>query len=136
MTWRTLAACRDHPEPEIFYPVGYKSRLDRIIEAEAKAICAGCPVAQQCLADADDWGIWAGRNENERNITKRRKGTPPRQVAPHGTTARAKMHRRDGEKLCWQCREAERTYNNGRDRSVEYARRGSIAPALGKRRIS
>ena len=48
--WRPLAACR-HADPELFFPVSASGpSLDQIIQA--KAICARCPVRQQCLAFA------------------------------------------------------------------------------------
>jgi WhiB family redox-sensing transcriptional regulator len=50
--WRQLAACR-HAAPEQFFPVSASGpSLDQV--TQAKAICAGCPVRQQCLAFALD----------------------------------------------------------------------------------
>ena len=139
MTWRDIAACRDHPEPELWYPLGHKSRLDLAIETEAKAICAGCPVMAECLADADDWGIRAGLNEDERRALKRR--NQPYEVrrrlpAPHGTNAAAKAHYRVGEKPCSACNAARALADRIRKERKEYARRGSIAPGLNARRVS
>jgi Transcription factor WhiB len=53
-------ACR-HADPELFFPVSPSGpSLDQI--TQAKAICAGCPVRQQCLAFAldtrQDHGVW------------------------------------------------------------------------------
>jgi WhiB family redox-sensing transcriptional regulator len=66
--WRQLAACR-HADPELFFPVSASGpSLDQI--TQAKAICAGCPVRQQCLAFAlgtrQDHGVWGGMSEEER----------------------------------------------------------------------
>ena len=66
--WRQLAACR-HADPELFFPVSPSGpSLDQI--TQAKAICAGCPVRQQCLAFALDTrqvhGVWGGMSEEER----------------------------------------------------------------------
>lgn len=78
--WTLQAACRDHPNPDIFQPprarasAGMKqsaSELRRkLIIAEAKSVCARCPVAAQCLAYGDAIGdyhaIWGGKTGRER----------------------------------------------------------------------
>ena len=68
--WRLLAACR-HADPELFFPVSPSGpSLDQV--TQAKAICAGCPVRQQCLAFAldtrQDHGVWGGMSEEERRL--------------------------------------------------------------------
>lgn len=71
--WRELAACRGM-DTDIFYPEG-RGRPLRAREAEAKAICAGCPVAASCRAEADTYperfGIWGNATETERGWAKR-----------------------------------------------------------------
>jgi WhiB family redox-sensing transcriptional regulator len=73
--WRKEAACLDMP-PSIFFPVGIKSEE----EAPAKAICAACPVADECLEFAlkhrINYGIWGETNPRERDRirARRRKG--------------------------------------------------------------
>jgi WhiB family redox-sensing transcriptional regulator len=72
--WRQLAACR-HADPELFFPVSASGpSLDQV--AQAKAICAGCLVRQQCLAFAlhtrQDHGIWGGTSEEERRPRARK----------------------------------------------------------------
>ena len=67
--WRLLAACRD-ADPELFFPVSLSGpALEQI--AQAKAICAGCPVRRQCLDFAldirQDHGVWGGMTEQERH---------------------------------------------------------------------
>jgi WhiB family redox-sensing transcriptional regulator len=58
--WRSRAACRGLP-PSTFYSD------DPQDEATAKAICAGCDVADACEeAGRDEPGIWGGRTERER----------------------------------------------------------------------
>jgi WhiB family redox-sensing transcriptional regulator len=51
------------------------ARRDR--EAEAKAICAGCPVRLECLAYALDsgeaYGVWGGLSEDERRAMRRQR---------------------------------------------------------------
>jgi WhiB family redox-sensing transcriptional regulator len=70
------AACRA-ADPDLFFapdgerPAGRKAR-----EAQAKAICAGCPARPGCLEYALDTGqghgIWGGLGEDERRAMLRR----------------------------------------------------------------
>ena len=45
--------------------------------ARAKAVCKGCPVVAECLADALDnrteFGVWGGMTERERRALLRRR---------------------------------------------------------------
>jgi WhiB family transcriptional regulator, redox-sensing transcriptional regulator len=68
--WRLLAACRS-ADPDLFFPVSVSGRsLEQV--TEAKAICSGCPVRQECLAFAlgtgQLHGIWGGASEQERHL--------------------------------------------------------------------
>jgi WhiB family redox-sensing transcriptional regulator len=73
-TWRKQAACRGL-DVEAFYPV----TEDEADAAEAKAVCAECPVRQACLEHAlahrEREGIWGGTTERERRriVRQRRK---------------------------------------------------------------
>jgi WhiB family redox-sensing transcriptional regulator len=72
-SWRERAACRGLP-PAFFYPApGPAGRADL---AAARAICARCPVASACLAEAIDaaerLGIWGGCTPAERRALRRR----------------------------------------------------------------
>jgi hypothetical protein len=55
------AACRT-ADPALFFP----EPGDTGAEAQALAVCAGCPVRAQCYARAvqngERWGIWGGVN--------------------------------------------------------------------------
>jgi hypothetical protein len=61
--WRDRAACRGE-DVNLFFPE------DGARCADAKAICAGCPVRVQCLMHAlsfpERHGVWAGLAERER----------------------------------------------------------------------
>ncbi|MEU7031422.1 WhiB family transcriptional regulator [Streptomyces sp. NPDC046275] len=74
MDWRHNAACRDE-DPELFFPVGNTGPALLQIE-EAKAVCRRCPVLEQCLVWAleygQDSGVWGGLSEDERRAMKRR----------------------------------------------------------------
>jgi WhiB family redox-sensing transcriptional regulator len=66
--WRQVAACR-FIEPELFFPLSTSGpALEEV--AEAKAVCARCPVRRECLAFAlttrQAHGIWGGLTEQER----------------------------------------------------------------------
>jgi WhiB family redox-sensing transcriptional regulator len=56
-------------DPDLFFPG--KGRNDDC--AEAKAICAGCPVRDECLEAgmSQDFGIWGGTTERERRRLRR-----------------------------------------------------------------
>ncbi|WP_167382917.1 WhiB family transcriptional regulator [Streptomyces mangrovisoli] len=62
------AACVGE-DPELFFPVGATGPALREA-AEAKRVCARCPVARQCLTYAlrngQTSGVWGGTDEAER----------------------------------------------------------------------
>jgi WhiB family transcriptional regulator, redox-sensing transcriptional regulator len=69
--WQSAAVCRGHLD--VFYPPGGLSEAVEVRaarEAEAKALCACCPVARPCAAFAlslpEPYGIWGGMTERER----------------------------------------------------------------------
>jgi WhiB family redox-sensing transcriptional regulator len=69
--WRERARCRGLGY-ELFFP-----ESEEAPEAEeAKAICAECEVAAQCLAYAvaakEEYGIWGGMTARERRSARRR----------------------------------------------------------------
>jgi WhiB family redox-sensing transcriptional regulator len=70
--WTDLAACRS-ADPELFFPVSTSGpALDQV--AEAKQVCASCPVASDCLAWAlragESAGIWGGTTPDERRYLR------------------------------------------------------------------
>ncbi len=77
--WLDQAACRDE-DPELFFPVSEMGPGARQV-AQAKAVCAQCPVQQQCLSYALEnglqYGIFGGTTERERRSqTRRASGRP------------------------------------------------------------
>ncbi len=73
--WQARAACAGLPTDD-FFPVGSTGKaLDQI--ERAKAICAVCPVAGQCLDYALDTGqadgVWGGMSADERRAERRRR---------------------------------------------------------------
>ncbi len=68
-TWGTEAACRKADPDSLFVQGAAQNR--------AKAVCQGCPVRTECLADALDnrveFGVWGGMTERERRALLRRR---------------------------------------------------------------
>lgn len=67
--WTTRAACRNTDPDALFVQGAAQNR--------AKAVCRGCPVRTECLADALDnrieFGVWGGMTERERRALLRRR---------------------------------------------------------------
>ena len=68
LPWASSAKCLQ-AEPDTFFPEkGGSTR-------EAKRICTGCPVRDECLdfalANDERFGIWGGMSERERRRLKR-----------------------------------------------------------------
>ena len=67
------AACKGIDNPEIFFP----SPGDTEALKAAKALCADCPVVQDCLEYAlnnnERYGIWGGKSTRERLLILRAK---------------------------------------------------------------
>ncbi|MFI7498655.1 WhiB family transcriptional regulator [Streptomyces sp. NPDC049687] len=68
MEWLRSAACVGE-DPELFFPVGTTGPALRDV-ADAKRVCARCPVTTDCLAFAlgsgQTSGVWGGTGEGER----------------------------------------------------------------------
>jgi WhiB family redox-sensing transcriptional regulator len=81
--WAGQAACRGL-DPAIFYP-----HTDEEAD-EAKAVCAVCPVNEDCLEHAiahrEKNGVWGGATERERlRIIRRRRRLRTQDVAAHAS---------------------------------------------------
>jgi WhiB family transcriptional regulator, redox-sensing transcriptional regulator len=67
--WSSLGRCAG-TDPDALFVQGKAQR-------EAKAVCKGCPVIAECLADALDnrteFGVWGGMTERERRALLRRR---------------------------------------------------------------
>jgi WhiB family redox-sensing transcriptional regulator len=67
--WTARSACNDADPDELFVTGAAQNR--------AKAVCLGCPVRTECLADALDnrveFGVWGGMTERERRALLRRR---------------------------------------------------------------
>lgn len=69
-SWVDWAACRGENPRLFFGPEGEQAPQKHTREEKAKAICARCPVRQQCLDRAliaNEKGVWGGTAEEERS---------------------------------------------------------------------
>ena len=106
-TWRQHAACAT-ADPDLFYPTQGENHKG----TAAKAICATCPVADQCLEEAlarpihEDFGVWGGTSEKQRREIRKRRGLIRVRPEPqHGEPA---MYGRGCR--CAPCRAANTAY--------------------------
>ncbi|HET9690540.1 MAG TPA: WhiB family transcriptional regulator [Acidimicrobiales bacterium] len=75
--WRNQANCMG-VDPDLFFPErGASTR-------EAKEVCRGCVVQQECLefalANSEKFGIWGGLSERERRRIRRRRAVERREA--------------------------------------------------------
>ncbi len=70
--WREAAACLEVTNQVSFFP----DKEDLLGIAKAKAVCATCPVADECLTWAIESnqteGVWGGHTPKERRALRRR----------------------------------------------------------------
>lgn len=76
--WQYSGACREVDPETFFSPDAERGPRRRAREAAAKALCAVCPVIQECLNHAltvrEPYGVWGGMNINERDQLLRETG--------------------------------------------------------------
>lgn len=71
--WKARASCK-YVDPDLFFPLRGEDNKVR----EAKAICNGCPVIEECLdyglrLGYDSPGIWGGTTQRQRRTMKDRR---------------------------------------------------------------
>lgn len=89
--WQEAAACRGGDSARFFSPTGERGEARRRREQLARAICAECPVREECarfaLSIGEEHGIWGGTTDRERIAMLRRSRTPAaRSITPHRVT--------------------------------------------------
>ncbi|MFE3452429.1 WhiB family transcriptional regulator [Nonomuraea sp. NPDC059194] len=76
-SWQNAAACRGEPLWLFFGSAGERHSEREEREAEAKSICAQCPVRAECatyaLSRPEKYGTWGGLNPEERASERRRR---------------------------------------------------------------
>ena len=85
-SWQDLANCLG-VDPDLFFPErGASTR-------EAKEVCRGCVVRDDCLeyalANGEKFGIWGGMSERERRRIRRQRALARAAAASARTTATA-----------------------------------------------
>jgi WhiB family transcriptional regulator, redox-sensing transcriptional regulator len=97
-SWRDRAACRDVVTAE-YDPFFADTKIEQL---EAIAICAACPVRDDCLTFAvrtgQQYGIWGGQPQQmvRRLIALDRAGRPHTRRAPAGHPQASKTHCKRG----------------------------------------
>lgn len=75
--WQYRGACRDADSEIFFHPEGERGGTRKRRDEAAKAVCATCPVLEQCreyaLSNAEPYGVWGGMTEEERQQYLQRK---------------------------------------------------------------
>ena len=87
--WQLQAACRNADSRLFFGCANENWQVRNERERRAKALCARCPVQQECRAYAlqvvEPYGIWGGLNAHEREASSAKK--------PHRWDAAAQHNR-------------------------------------------
>lgn len=83
--WQEHGLCRASDATVFFPPAHFEQKHERAArEAEAKAICAECPVQRECLEWAltirEPYGVWGGYSESERRHILLGRTSPPEGV--------------------------------------------------------
>ncbi|MET0467786.1 MAG: WhiB family transcriptional regulator [Aeromicrobium sp.] len=77
--WQYDGACREADPETFFSPDAERGPRRRAREAAAKALCAVCPVVQECLQHAltvrEPYGVWGGLTINERDSILQQRAT-------------------------------------------------------------
>jgi hypothetical protein len=116
--WVADAACRGLTT--LFYSI---STVDI---AQAKKVCAGCPVIDECRQAAQErptrFGVWGGQSVKQQRAERIGvRGYAQRKPVPHGTNAGYQAHLRNGTPVCDPCREAKRISTSYYKREREMA---------------
>jgi len=68
--WQVQAACRGKDTANFYHPENERGPSRARRERQAKAICAQCPVTENCLrwalAAREPYGVWGGLSVDER----------------------------------------------------------------------
>jgi len=90
-SWESQAACLDS-DPDLFFPIAPSGPALQQI-AQAKAICARCPVRCECLRFAltthQIHGVWGGTSEEDRQRLGSRSSGRPTGNGREGAAARS-----------------------------------------------
>ena len=94
--WQWRAMCAEGNPHVFFHPEGERGPARRQRDRAAVAVCAGCPVVEECrrhgLSAREPYGVWGGLTESDREEIYRRERRGARAVSPA-----AEPERRRGE---------------------------------------
>jgi len=83
--WHDQARCRETDATVFFHPYNARGNSREARERAAVAVCAQCPVRQQCAAYAmaayEPYGVWGGLTETERETMWAEQGVAPLRVS-------------------------------------------------------
>ncbi len=75
--WQVRAACRGSDTSNFYHPENERGPSRTKRENRAKAVCAVCPVIENCLrwalAAREPYGVWGGTSAEERERVHARK---------------------------------------------------------------
>lgn len=141
-TWMQRAACAGMPA-DLFYPSGgneFEARGgSNLYPPAARAACASCPVAAECLVhaviDGERHGMWGGLSPEERRPIRRQLMAlgivkPVETAAVCGTPSGYKAHRRLHTTICDACRSAHSARVAARRAEVRAAAREQSGVAV------
>ena len=78
--WQRHALCRGMDSSVFFSPLGERGALRRAREERARAVCVRCPVREDCartaLRGGEQYGVWGGLTEHEREEVRLRRQDP------------------------------------------------------------
>jgi len=83
LTWTSDAAC-DGQTRLFFAPAGERPEARAVREAQARQVCAACPVLTECrdwARENREYGFWGGESEEERAAAGFRVDMPVGRVA-------------------------------------------------------
>jgi WhiB family redox-sensing transcriptional regulator len=125
--WRVGAACRTFDIYLFFGADGERQPERDRREAQAKKVCAGCPVRRQCLdyaiTNPEKHGIYGGLTEDERASEKRRRA--------RRASSRSEV---SDDKACKDCGEAKPAAEYYKDSAAADGLMGRCIPCYTERR--
>ncbi|MER5213665.1 WhiB family transcriptional regulator [Streptomyces sp. NPDC002838] len=107
LAWAEDASCRGY-DLDLFFTDSKRGI------AQAKQVCAGCPVREECLdeglraEDGSRYGIYGGLTPDERAELAKDPPRTGRKTAPCGTPAAHRRHVKNKEPIDDACRTAKR----------------------------
>jgi WhiB family transcriptional regulator, redox-sensing transcriptional regulator len=70
--WQLQGACREADPRLFFHTEGERGSARRGRDDAARAVCASCPVIEECrrhaLAVREPYGVWGGLSEDDREL--------------------------------------------------------------------